>query len=554
MLSELLIREFALIDEARLSLAPGMTVFTGETGAGKSILVDALGAVFGARASQEWVRYGARQAEIVATLACDDARLADLLGEQDIEADADLILRRVIRADGKSSAYVNGTPVPVRLLQQIGDLVFDLHGQHEHQALLRPDFQRRLIDDRLDESLAAAVAAAYGRWRLAGERLAALQSERTDTGRQEQWMRDELARLGEIGIEPELTASLQAEVDQGRHHAQIQEAAARAMALLEDGEPDARSLIAGARHAVADVADYQPGLSEGMELLDQTDALLGEVAYRLRHAMDASFDEQALRTAETRLMDLHDAMRRHQTDEAGLLDLMAGWEAQLSSLDTAAWDEDALRDELASAANAYAGAAAALTAARRQAATELVAALRPFLDRLALKGMQVRVDVEPGDGEPAWSEHGMDTVRFMAASNPGEPFRELAAIASGGEISRFVLALKGCGALAQAPQVAVFDEVDVGIGGETAWCVGELLAAMGRERQVLVVSHLPQVAACAGQQIRIRKVEGERTVTRVEPLSAEARLDEIARMLGGADAQGRTHAGQMLARGQGVAA
>jgi DNA repair protein RecN (Recombination protein N) len=554
MLSELLIREFALIDEARLELAPGMTVFTGETGAGKSILVDALGAVFGARASQEWVRYGARQAEIVATLDGDDARLTALLAEQDIEAGGELILRRVIRADGKSSAYVNGTPAPARLLQQVGDMVFDLHGQHEHQALLRPDFQRRLIDDRLDEALLATVAAAYGRWRLAGERLATLQNERDDTGRQEQWMRDELGRLGELGIEEGLAESLQGDVDQGRHYAQIQEAAARAMALLEEGDPDARSLIAGARHAVADVADYQPELKEGAELLDQMDALLGEVSYRLRHAMDASFDEQALRQAETRLMDLHDAMRRHQTDEAGLLGLMAQWESQISALDTAAWDEDALRDELAAAAKAYAEAAATLTAARQRVATELVTALRPFLDRLALKGMQVRVDVEPGEGEAAWSEHGMDTVRFMAASNPGEPFRELAAIASGGEISRFVLALKGCGALAQAPQVAVFDEVDVGIGGETAWCVGELLAAMGRERQVLVVSHLPQVASCAAQQIRIKKVEGERTVTRVEPLSAEERLDEIARMLGGADTQGRTHAGQMLARGRELAA
>ncbi|HXH64539.1 MAG TPA: AAA family ATPase, partial [Mariprofundaceae bacterium] len=161
MLSELLIREFALIDETSLSLAPGMTVFTGETGAGKSILVDALGAAFGARASQEWVRFGAKQAEIVATLAGDDERLTALLAEQDIEADEVLILRRVIKADGKSSAYVNGTPAPVRLLQQIGDLVFDLHGQHEHQALLRPDFQRRLIDARLPGGLLPAVAAAY---------------------------------------------------------------------------------------------------------------------------------------------------------------------------------------------------------------------------------------------------------------------------------------------------------------------------------------------------------------------------------------------------------
>jgi DNA repair protein RecN (Recombination protein N) len=555
MLSELLIREFALIDEASLSLAPGMTVFTGETGAGKSILVDALGAAFGARASQDWVRFGASQAEIVATLGCDDPRLITLLAEQAIEADEALILRRVIKADGKSSAYVNGTPAPVRLLQQIGDLVLDLHGQHEHQALLRPDFQRQLIDARLPGDLRQAVAEAHGRWRQAGERLQALLAKRSDTGRQEQWMRDELARLAEIGIEEGLAQTLQAEVDQGRHFAQIQEAAANATALVEDGEPDARALLAGARHALAEVVDYQSELQEAMELLDQTDALLGEVAYRLRHALDSSFDEQALRAAETRLMDLHDAMRRHQADdEAGLLALMRQWEEVLSRLDTAGWDEDGLRAELAAAAAAYQQAAAALSEARRQAAAALAKELRPFLDRLALKGMQVRIDVEPHAEEAAWSDQGLDTVRFMASSNPGEPFRELAAIASGGEMSRFVLALKGCGALAQAPHVAVFDEVDVGIGGETAWCVGELLAAMGRERQVLVVSHLPQVAACAQHQVRIQKLEGERTVTRVALLPEEERLDEIARMLGGADSQSRAHAVQMLARGQGLAA
>jgi DNA repair protein RecN (Recombination protein N) len=554
MLSELLVREFALIDEARLSLGPGMTVFTGETGAGKSILVDALGAAFGVRASQDWVRFGARQAEVVATLNPTDDRLDALLAAQDIEADEALILRRVIKADGKSSAYINGIPAPVRLLQQIGDLVLDLHGQHEHQALLRADFQRRVLDAGLDAGLLAAVAAAHGRWRQADARLTAWQSQRSDTGRQAQWMRDELARLEGLGIEPGLAESLQTEVDQGRHHAQIQESAARALALLEDGEPDARTLLAGARHAVDDVADYRPELLEGAELLQQMDALLGEVAHRLRHVLDASFDEQALRTAETRLMDLHDALRRHQTDEDGLLALMGQWEQQLSSLDTAAWDEDGLRTELAAAVAAYGQAAEALSTARRRAADDLAARLRPFLDRLALKGMQVRIDVEAGADEAAWTEHGVDAVRFMAASNPGEPFRELAAIASGGEMSRFVLALKGCGALALAPQVAVFDEVDVGIGGETAWCVGELLAAMGMERQVLVVSHLPQVAACAVRQVRIQKREGERTVTRIEVLDEDERLAEMARMLGGADAQSLAHAGQMLARGRGAAA
>lgn len=249
-------------------------------------------------------------------------------------------------------------------------------------------------------------------------------------------------------------------------------------------------------------------------------------------------------------MRLHEAMRRHKTDEAGLLALAAEWLERLSALDTAGWDEASLNKALAEATEAYRKAAAKLGAARKEAGESLVGEMRPFLDRLALAGMQVRFEVAPAESEAGWGLHGWDTVQATVMSNPGEPWRPLASVASGGELSRLVLALKGCGALRSMPHIAVFDEVDTGIGGETAWCVGELLAAMGKERQVFVISHLPQVAACADRQVVIRKAEKDgRTVTRLEELDAASRQQEIARMLGGADHESLEHATRLLARG-----
>jgi len=266
--------------------------------------------------------------------------------------------------------------------------------------------------------------------------------------------------------------------------------------------------------------------------------------------MEASFDAAALEADEQRLMDLHDAMRRNNTDEAGLGALRAELADKLARLDAGGWDEEALARREAEARKEYQASGAKLSQARQQAAEQLARELRPFLDRLALAGMRARIEVTPhAEDVSRWGEEGFDAVRFQVSSNPGEPFRDLADVASGGELSRLTLALKGCGALRDAPAIAVFDEVDSGIGGETAWAVGELLAEMSRERQVLVISHLPQVAACAGHHVHIRKeVEDGRTVTRLETLDEAARRREIGRMLGGVGEESLRHAEALITR------
>lgn len=555
MLTELKVRQFALMDEVSLNLASGMTVFTGETGAGKSILVDALGAVFGARASSDWVRHGADKAEISAVVESDDARLIALLKEQNIDVEEQLFLRRIINADGRSKAYVNGMPTPVKLLQQIGEICLDLHGQHEHQALLHPDYQRQIVDARLPKKLLEQVSLAYAELQRAERALGALEQDQSDTVQQEAWMRSELQRLQTLDIEAGIIEQLTEQVEAGRHASQIQQSAAEALNLLDDDEASARSQLARATHAVEHVSEYHESLREALDLMAQMDALAGEVEPLLRHALDSTFDGAELQAAEDRLMSLHDAMRRHATDEAGLMALMASWDEKLSLLDTAQWDAETLQAQRDSAEAAFKVVAAEASQARMKEGAKLAKELRPFLDRLGLKGMQIEVEVVEVAERSGWTGNGWDQLQFMASSNPGEPFRPLATIASGGELSRFVLALKGCGALVNAPQIAVFDEVDVGIGGETAWCVGELLASMSRERQLLVVSHLPQVASCADHQITIHKGEEDgRTVTRLETVSADKRQSEIARMLGGANDKSLLHAEEMLKRGAGAVA
>jgi len=552
MLTELVVRQFALIEHACLQLKDGTTVFSGETGAGKSILIDALGATFGARASSDWVRFGAERAEVTAVQEAPSVQVTAVLAEQGIDAEDMLILRRVIGADGRSRAYVNGTPVPLRVLQRIGDACLDLHGQHEHQALMSIEYQRQMVDARVCGEILRATADAFERLSRETHRLDTLLARRAETARDETWLREELARLQAMDIAPGLEQRLQEEVEAGRHFARIQEAAAAVLALLDEGDASVREQLAQADRLLEHVSGYRADLDGSLELLRQMDVLLGELTPALRAVLDESFDAHVLEQTEDRLMALHEAMRRHQVDEDGLLARMKGMQERLDQLDTAAWDEETQRQRVAEARQAYRQSAEALTRARQDAAQALCAELRPFLDRLALEGMQVTIEVEAhAEDEADWTARGWDSVRFLAVSNPGEPFRPLATIASGGEMSRLVLALKGCGALCSAPDIAVFDEVDAGIGGETAWHVGELLADMGAERQVLVISHLPQVAACAHQQVRISKhQEGGRTVTTITPVQVDARRDEIARMLGGAGEKSRAHAEQMLARGQ----
>jgi len=552
MLIELHVQQFGLMEDVRLEFSSGMTVFTGETGAGKSLLVDALGAVFGARASADWVRHGAERAELHAIIESNDVRLQDLLKEQAMDSDESLFLRRVINADGRSRAWLNGVPVPLKLLQKIGGICLDLHGQHEHQGLMQADFQQQLVDSRVDKIALDVVQSSFEVLQQVRKQLHRLQDKQGENAGQATWMRSELEKLNALDIQEGLEQRLISHVEAGQHVAQIQQAGAQALMLLDEGdEGNVRSLLAQASHAIEPLAAYHCSLESAADLLAQVDALLSEIPPYLHDAQEMALDMAELQCSEDRLAELRNAMRRHECDVSGLLILIDDWQQRLSLLDTAEWDEEALIKKLNKAEQDYCANATLLSALRVEAMDALVLALRPYLDRLGMAGMQVKIDlIENKDQRKAWHAHGWDTMQFMLSSNPGEPFRALTQVASGGELSRLVLSLKACGAFIHAPDIAVFDEVDVGIGGETAWCVGELLAAMGKERQLFVVSHLPQVAACAQHQISILKTQREgRTVTDLKLLQSHERDTEIARMLGGVDEESLEHARQMLSKG-----
>jgi DNA repair protein RecN (Recombination protein N) len=528
-----------------------MTVFTGETGAGKSILVDALGAVFGARANADWVRHGAEKAEVVAEIESNDTRLLPLLDEQDIDANEGIIIRRVITSEGRSRAWVNGTPTSAGILKQIGNICFDLHGQHEHQTLMQPEFQQQIIDTRVSNTVKEVVQKAYNQLSEINKRLRDLHGNRNDALEKETWMREESERLLALNIEEDLEETLQAECEAGRNIEHVQQAAATALNLFDEQEITVRNLLGEIIAQVESVAEHHHSLQEAHDLLQQMDALASEVSPYLQEVLDSQIDASSLQQSEDRLADLRAAKRRHDTDEQGLLKLMSQWDEALSALDTASWDEEALQSKQKELEQTYQQAAIVLHQAREKAAEQLIKNLRPFLDQLGLKNMQLQAAIIAQDDKQIWKEDGWDDIQLLAAANIGEPFKSLADTASGGELSRLVLALKGCGALENEPDTAIFDEVDVGIGGETGWCVGELLRNMGSERQVLVVSHLPQVAASAHHQVAIEKtVHDNRTRTSLTLLTNEKRKSEIARMLGGVNTESLSHASTMLQRGQ----
>jgi len=551
MIVSLHVRQFALFEHIELEFNKGMTVFTGETGAGKSILVDTLGAVFGARANADWVRHGAEKAEVIAEIESQDTRLLQLLKDQDIDTDDGIIIRRTITAEGRSKAWVNGIPTAAGVLKQIGNICFDLHGQHEHQTLMQPEFQQQIIDARVKQTVKQSVQKAYTQLSEINKRLHDLHGNRESALEKETWMREESQRLLALDLEDGLEEKLETECEAGRNIEQVQQAAATALNLFDEQEVTVRNLLGEIIHQVESVAEHHPSLQEAHALLVQMDALASEVSPYLQDVLDSQMDALSLQQAENRLADLRAAKRRHDTDENGLLTLVNQWQEALSTLDTASWDEEALLAQQQALEMAYQEAAETLHQNRVLAAGKLIQDLRPFLNQLGLKNMQLSASIEASKDKNTWKADGWDNIQLLAAANVGEPFKSLADTASGGELSRLVLALKGCGALENEPDTAIFDEVDVGIGGETGWCVGELLRNMGSERQVLVVSHLPQVAACAHHQVAIEKsVQNNRTRTNLSLLSTEQRISEIARMLGGINDESQSHAATMLKQGQ----
>lgn len=537
MLRSLAIRDIVLIDRLDLSLGGGLSALTGETGAGKSIVLDALGLALGSRGDRALVRAGAEQGSVTAEFEPEDpAAVEALLHGNGIPFEGGLILRRALGADGRSRAFVNDTAVGTTLLRQVGDLLVEVHGQFEQRGLLNPQAHRGILDafGGLGER-AAVVRTRHAGWREAARRLEELRGQLEGARREEDYLRHRARELADLAPEPGEEEDLAARRQRLMGREKLAAALGEALQSV-GGSGGAVERLGAAERRLGRAASAPELLDPAVAALGRALVEAGEAEAALEAALRGLEDGAGtLERVEERLFALRDAGRKHRVPVEGLPDLLAETLALLERIDAGAGGVEAARREAEAARAAYREAAAALSEGRAAAADRLARAIMAELPPLRLERARVRVELEPLP-EAEWGPDGAERVAFAVSTNPGQPFGPIARIASGGELSRFMLAVKVVLARLASAGTLIFDEVDAGIGGATADAVGERLARLGVERQVLVVTHAPQVAARAEHQFSVRKsVAGGATRIEVRELTPADRRDEIARMLAGAE-------------------
>jgi DNA repair protein RecN (Recombination protein N) len=538
-LTSLAIRDVVLIERLDLAFGQGLTVLTGETGAGKSILLDSLGLALGARADSGLVRAGQPQASVAAAFAvAEDHPARAVLVEQGIAAEDELVLRRVVTADGRSRAFANDQPVGLALLRRLGALLVEVQGQHEQVGLADPAAHAGLLDAAGGlEKLRAAVADAHRAWREAERALATARDEIAAAQRDEDFLRHAVAELEALSPDEGEEDALAAERQRLQQGERRGEAIAEAIAALNPHDRRAANPAAALRSAVRALTRLPPPNTDAEPALDALgralDALAEAETALERLAHDWGPDPRRLEHVEERLFALRAAARKHLVAVAELPTLLATLKARLAALDAGTERVTAAERAAAATRAAYLDTAGQLTAARREAAGRLEKAVAKELPPLKLDRARLVVEVAARP-EAGWGPDGMDRVTFLVSTNPGQAPGALDKVASGGELSRLMLALKVVLARGSPVPTLVFDEVDSGIGGATAAAVGDRLARVAERLQVLVVTHSPQVAARGARHLSVAKqVKGGRAETRVTPLDAPSRREEIARMLAG---------------------
>ncbi|TVR63439.1 MAG: DNA repair protein RecN [Candidatus Competibacteraceae bacterium] len=552
MLTQLRIRDFAIVEDLELELAAGMTAVTGETGAGKSILVDAIGLLLGDRADSGVIRHGAERADLSAAFDLDALPAARAwLAERDLDGDRDCQLRRVVARNGRSRNYINGVPQPAQALRELGERLVDIHGQHEHQSLVRREAQRQLLDDYAgNTALVNELAERYRAWSRLRQELRDLRQASSERDARLDILRYHLRELAALNLAEGEIAELESE----------QRRLANASQLLDTGQRLLDELSEGEERPIADRLGHGLQTLDGLSRLDARLIPVGELlnaaliqvqeaCAELRGYVQAlDLDPAHLAQIEQRLTAAHQLARKHRLDAGELPALRARFETELDALEHSETRLDALQQAVKKARMAYQQGAEQLGERRAAAARELGERVSQALVELGMPGGRFTIHLERLD-KPTPS--GLEAVEFQVSANPGQPLRPLAKVASGGELSRISLAIQVITARAARIPTLIFDEVDSGIGGGVAEVVGRQLRTLGERRQVLCVTHLPQVAAQAHQQLKVEKqTGGGNTHTQVWPLAAEERVTEIARMLGGLELTAQTvaHAREMVER------
>ncbi|WP_374323997.1 DNA repair protein RecN [Aquipseudomonas alcaligenes] len=555
MLVHLSVHNYAIVEHLDLELQRGMSVITGETGAGKSIMLDALGLALGDRADSGVVRPGADKADILASFDLEDiAEARAWLAERDLDNDGPCILRRVITSEGRSRGYINGAPCPLGDLKALGELLIDIHSQHEHQSLLKPDTHRRLLDEYAgSQELARQVQLAAQRWRQTRQELQRLSSSGDEQRARHQLLSYQLEELENLALGDNELEQLEQEHKALSNAEQLLGACRQVLDLCS--ESDAGNVLSALTASLNRLGGFsdQPALGEATNLLAsaqiQVEEAIGELNRFIDH-FDA--DPQRQQLLEERLDAIYGLARKHRVQPFELAELQQRLLQELEGLNA---DDEAvgrLGEELAAYERHYREKADELSALRQQAAGRLAEAVQAEMQTLGMPGGRFSIELQAGTSDEPQPQ-GLEQVEFLVSANPGQPLKSLAKVASGGELSRISLAIQVITAQTSRVPTLVFDEVDVGIGGPTAEVVGQLLRRLGERGQVLTVTHLPQVAAQGHQHLFVHKARGQdSTQTAVACLTPEGRVEEIARMLGGVDLteESLAHARKMVTKAQ----
>ena len=554
MLRTLSIRDFVIVDTIELEFSAGFSVFTGETGAGKSILIDALTLALGGRGDASVVREGAAKADITADFAVTEQAAAWLAANEFAAEEGGALLRRVIDNAGRSKAYINGIAATAAQLRELGDMLVDIHGQHAHQSLLKSEAQRALLDsqalarDAGVDGDAKAVAASHKAWRALARQLEEFETNAANVLYERERLEWQVNELEKLAAKPGEWAEITNEHSRLSHAASLMEGAQETLlALSESDDHPVLSQLSSLNQKLGKLAGIDVELQAVVDLIEPARIQLQEAVYALNDYLDkVELDPARLHQIDARMDAIHSAARKFRVTEEELPEEHAKLAARLRQMADAS-DLDGLRKQEEKLKAAYIDVARRLSKTRAVAAAQLGEAVTRAMQDLNMTGGRFEVALNPA--EPG--SHGLEQVEFLVAGHAGVAPRPLAKVASGGELARIALAISVITSNATTTPTLIFDEVDSGIGGGVAEVVGRLLRRLGQERQVLCVTHLPQVASQAGQHFQVAKstLDNGKTASRIDVLDAKARVEEVARMLGGLEitATTRKHARELLA-------
>ncbi|KDN97318.1 DNA repair protein RecN [Pseudomonas donghuensis] len=539
MLVHLSVHNYAIVEHLDLELARGMSVITGETGAGKSIMLDALGLTLGDRADSGVVRPGADKADILATFDLEDIPEARTwLAERDLDSDGPCILRRVITAEGRSRGYINGTPCPLGDLKALGELLIDIHSQHEHQSLLKTDTHRRLLDEYAGATdLARQVQLAAQRWRQTRQELERLSNSGDEQRAQHQLLSYQFEELDNLGLgENELELLEQEHKNLTNAEALFGICRQVIDHCSENDSGNVLNALTASLNRLTAVHNAPRALGEAASMIASAQIQVEEAVGELNRFLDNfDADPARLQQLEERLDTIYTLARKHRVHPTELASLQQRLMEELENLNANDESIERLGEELAAYARHYQDKAGELSALRQHAASQLASAVEQEIQRLGMPGGRFSIELRANSSDELQPQ-GLEQVELLVSANPGQPLKALAKVASGGELSRISLAIQVITAQTSRIPTLVFDEVDVGIGGPTAEIVGQLLRRLGERGQVLTVTHLPQVAAQGHHHLFVHKVrDSDATHTAVANLGKRERVEEVARMLGGID-------------------